>query len=250
MSNQSFWITIVGMAVCFGAGFLLANSLNRNEIAGLQAQVEQARKNPSASTAPNAPGGQEPAELSDAEIKQKISEADASPENINFQRDLGAALYRYGGMKQDPALIGEAVRLLKRFIDKSPQDYDVNVLIGNALFDIAAMKKDASGYKAARDFYAKALEMRPNDAEVRADYGSTYFLGEPVEVEKARTELQKALTSDGSNERALQFMTQVLIKSGNRAEAEKTFAKLKSVNPNNPMIPTLTNQIATGQVNE
>ncbi len=248
MSNKSFWITIVGMAVCFGAGFLLANSLNRNEIAALQAQVEQAKKNPAQTSSPAAPGGQQQPELSDAEIKQKISEADASPDNLAFQRDLGAALYRYGGMKQDPALIGESVRLLKRFIDKNPQDYDVIVVMGNALFDMAAMKKDAAGYKAAREYYAKALEIRPNDAEVRADYGSTYFLGEPMEIQKAQAELQKALASDGANERALQFLTQVHIKNGNKAEAEKTFTKLKSVNPNNPMIPALTTQIATGQV--
>ncbi|MBK7704798.1 MAG: tetratricopeptide repeat protein [Acidobacteria bacterium] len=250
MSDKYFWVTIIGMIVSFSGGFLLANSLNRNEISALQSQVEQAKKNP-APTSPTMPGSTNQAEpqLSDAEIKQKIAEADSAPENTIFQRDLGAALYRYGGMKQDPGLISESVRLLKRVVEKDPKDYDALVLTGNALFDIAAMRKDSTGYAAARDYYKKALEIRPNDPEVLADYGSTYFLGQPIEIEKARTELQKALAADSSNERALQFLTQVYIKTGNKAEAEKTFAKLKSVNPSNPMLPTLTTQIATGQVN-
>ncbi len=253
MSNKYFWATVLGMIVCFAGGFLLANTLNRNEIVALQAQIGQATKNPAASLLPTGqqtpPTNQQP-ELSDAEIKQKISEADASPDNISFQRDLGAALYRYGGMKQDPALIGEAVRLMKRVTEKNPQDYDMLVLTGNALFDIAAMRRDKPGYAAAREYYAKALAIRPDDAEVRADYGSTYFLGEPAEAEKARTELEKALVSDAANERALQFITQVYIKLGRKNDAQKSFDKLKSVNPGNPMITSLTTQLSTGQVIE
>jgi tetratricopeptide (TPR) repeat protein len=248
MTDKYFWITLVGIAVSFAGGFLLANTLNRNEITALQAQVEQAKKNPAAAGSTQAPGAQP--ELTDAEIRQKIAEADNAPDNIAFQRDLGSALYRYGGMKQDPNLITESVRLLKRVIEKNPTDYEAIVATGNALFDIAAMRKDAAGYAAAREFYSKALELRPNDAGVRADYGSTYFLGTPVEIEKAKTELEKALAADSANERALQFLTQVYVKIGNKADAEKTFAILKTANPNNPMIPTLTNQIATGRVTE
>ncbi len=247
MSNKYFWLTLLGMVVCFAGGFLLANSLNRNEINGLQSQINQTKPNP-ASNNPTDPTSSPEPELTDAEIRQKIAEADKAPENISFQRDLGSALYRYGGMKQDASLVGEAIRLLKRVVEKEPKDYDSIVTIGNALFDSAAMKKDASGYKLAREYYAKALEMRPNDPEVRADYGSTYFLGEPSEVDKAQAELLKALSNDSENERALQFLTQVYIKSGKKAEAQKTFDKLKTVNPKNPMVPALTTQIATGRV--
>lgn len=244
MSNKNFWLTLVGMAVCFAGGFLLANSLNRNEIAALQAQQRTApgNTNPAAT-----PAGAEP-ELSDAEIKQKIAEADKDPNNVGFQKDLGIALYRYGIAKQNPTLIEEAVRLLKRADEKSPKDFETVVTIGNALFDIAAMRNDKAGYKPARDYYQRALEIRPGDTEVMADFGSTYLLGEPMEIEKAQTELTKALAISATNERALQFLTQVYIKKGNKAEAEKTFAKLKSVNPSSPMIKELTNQIATGKI--
>ncbi len=244
MSNKYFWLSLVGMAVCFAGGFLLANSLNRNEIAALQAQQRTAPTNPNPAATP---ANAEP-ELSDSEIKQKIAEADKDPNNVSFQKDLGIALYRYGGAKQNPALIDEAVRLLKRADEKSPKDFETIVTIGNALFDIAAMHNDKAGYKPARDYYQRALEIRPNDAEVTADFGSTYFLGEPMEIEKAQTELTKALALNATNERALQFLTQVYIKKGNKAEAEKTFAKLKSVNPSNPMIQALTTQMQTGKV--
>jgi len=244
MSNKNFWLTLVGMAVCFAGGFLLANSLNRNEIATLQAQQRTAPTTPNQVTSP---ANSEP-ELSDAEIKQKIAEADKDPNNVGFQKDLGIALYRYGIAKQNTALIEEAVRLLKRADEKSPRDFETVVTIGNALFDIAAIRENKAGYKPARDYYQRALEIRPDDPEVRADFGSTYFLGEPIDIEKAQMELKKALEINAANERALQFLTQVYIKQGNRAEADKTFAKLKSVNPSNPMIKELTNQIATGKV--
>ena len=93
MSDKYFWVTIIGMIVSFAGGFLLANSLNRNEISALQSQVEQAKKNP-APTSQTMPGSTNQAEpqLSDAEIKQKIAEEDSAPENTNVQRDLGAAL--------------------------------------------------------------------------------------------------------------------------------------------------------------
>lgn len=246
MSNRSFWITIIGIIVAFIGGFLLANSLNRNEMYRLQAENEAFKKNPAqASTNPANPNQQQPT-LSEEEIRQQIAKADASPTDITFQRDLGVALYRYGGSTNNPQLIAEATRLLKRVHDANPKEYEIIVVLGNAFFDIAAMRRDAASYKTARDYYQKALDQKPDDGEVRGDLGSTFLFTDPPDIARAMTELQKSLQQNPRNERSLQFLVQGYIKQKNLGEAQKALDRLKGVNPSNPMIPSLTAQITTG----
>ena len=168
----------------------MANSLNRSELNRLQAENEQFKK-PVNQTQQNNPE----LSLTDEEIRQKIAQADESPNQIDFQRNLGLALYRYGAMKQDVNLISESTRLLKRAGDANPKDYDVLVTLGNAFFDIASTKKDNESYLKAREYYAKALEQKAEDADVRADYGATFLFIEPADFEKSVSGTSKITTN-------------------------------------------------------
>jgi hypothetical protein len=59
--------------------------------------------------------------LSDEEIDAKIAEADSNPENLQFQKGLGVALYRYGAMRQDVAVIDKALKILERAHQLDPK---------------------------------------------------------------------------------------------------------------------------------
>jgi tetratricopeptide (TPR) repeat protein len=239
MNSKFFWLSILAVLISFFGGFYLANSLNGNELLRLRAENEQLKKGISES-----PQNSTDNTLSDEEIRGKIAEADKNPTNLPYQRNLGLALYNYGAMKQNINLISESTRLLQRSLDGNPKDYDVTVALGNAFYDIGSTKKDSDILKKSRDFYSKALEQKPDDATVRADFGSTFIYSEPPDLERAIAELQKALQSDPKNQRALQFMTQTLLKQNKQAEAEKFLARLKEVNPQAPSLEELNAQIS------
>jgi tetratricopeptide (TPR) repeat protein len=231
MTTKLLTLSIIGVLLSFIGGFLLANSLNRNEINGLRADNERMKKNQS-----GVPQNQTDETLSEEELRLKIAEADKSPNNFSYQRNLGLALYRYGAMRQDPNLIAEAARLLQRAYDNNPKDYDVTVALGNSFYDIGFFKKELSGFVKAREFYRTALEQKPNDADVRVDLGLSYYLAEPPELDKAAAELEKALEANPKQERALQFMTQTMIRQNKMAEAEKYLARLREINPQTPAL--------------
>lgn len=238
MNAKIFWLLILAVIISFVGGFYLANALNRNEINTLRAENESFKKE-----SINPRNDKEPS-LTDDEIRQKIVEADKNPNNFAFQRNLGLALFSYGAMKQDVNLISESARLLQRTYNNNPKDYDVIVTLGNAFYDIASIKKDNESFNKSREFYLKALEQKPDDSNVRADFGSTFLFAEPNDLDKAITELQKALEINPKNERALLFMTQTLLKQNKKEEAEKVLAKLKEINPKTPNLNELNSQIS------
>jgi tetratricopeptide (TPR) repeat protein len=239
MNTKTLALSVIAVILSFIGGFLLANSLNRSEINTLRAENERLKSSP-ADAAQNAPDET----LGEEEIRQKIAEADKNPNNFSYQRNLGLALYRYGAMKQNAGLIADAARLLERSYQNDPKDYDVVVALGNTYYDIGFFNSDQEGFKKARDFYQKALAQKPEDADVRVDLGLSYYLAEPADLERAAAELQKALEANPKNERALQFMTQTLIKQDKTAEAEKYLARLKELNPNTLSLEQIAAQVA------
>jgi tetratricopeptide (TPR) repeat protein len=228
----------------FGAigGFLLANGINRTELNALKGQVEQNKR--SAGNSNSAPDG---FTIGDDEIKAKIAQADANPDNFAFQKNLGGALYRYATMKSDQALIDESMRILIRANSLDPKDYDVIVDLGNAYFDVGYFKKDKASFKKAREMYDKALETKPNDADVRTDIAMSFVLDDPPDFNRAVEEFQRALKANPKQERALQFLTHSYMQLGNFAEAAKTLELLKAANPKNDKIADLASQIANKQ---
>ena len=233
-------LSIVAIIVSFVGGFLVANALNRNDLTALRAENDRL-KNASTQTAPNDSG----LSLSDAEVREKIAEADQNPTNFNFQKNLGLALYRYAAMKQDSKLLAEVARLLNRAFENNPTDYDVIVTLGNTYFDIGYYEKNNQQFEKSREFYQKALDQKPNDADVRTDFGLTYFLVDPPEYERAAAEFQKSLQANPKHEKTLQVLAQTFIKQNKPIEAEKFIARLKEVNAKNQYLPQLESQIAT-----
>lgn len=234
--NKSFiWISILAVLIAFAGGFLVANSLNRTELLTLKAENDRLKN----SAPQNA--NQNDQDLSEDEIKQKIAEADQKPDDFNFQKNLGIGLYRYATMKQNPQLLSDVERLLKRAYDKNPKDQDVLVFYGNTLFDIGFAKKENAKFEQARKIYLEALAQQPKDSDIQTDLGLTYFYENPPKDDKAIAELQKALSIKPDHERSLQYMAQIYARQNNAAESQKYLAELKKVNPNNQMIPQLQN---------
>jgi len=239
MHRNTIAFVIVAAIGGFIAGFWLANSINRSAVtvSGPQTLATSANSVPTA-------GAAEP-DLTDAEIRSKIAEADQNPKNLAFQKDLGISLYRYAAMKQNAGLLGDAVRILERANSINEKDFDILVALGNAHFDIGFYKKDAMSFQTAREIYAKSLSIKPGDPDVMTDLGLTYFLQEPPALERAVVELQKVSDANPRHERSLQFLVQTYLKQNNLSDAEKAFTKLKSINPNNSAILELTSLIAT-----
>lgn len=243
MGKKVIWISILAVIISFIGGFLLANALNRSELNALRAEFGRLKDAP-------APPAGEP-DLSADEIRQRIAEADGNPENFSFQKNLGLALYRYGAMKQDSALLTETSRILERANSLNPKDYEIIVALGNIYFDLGYINKDNEQFKKSRELYEKALRQRPSDVDVRTDFGLTYFLENPPQNEKAIAEFQKSLQENPQHEKTLQFLIQAYLKTGKKSEAENSLAQLKKINPNAPSLDEIEKQISqSGNINQ
>lgn len=215
---------IAAVIISFVGGFLLANALNRSELSQLRAENEKLK---------SAPAGTKN-ELTDEEIRSRIVEADANPQNTEFQKNLGIALYGYSRIKRDVRYLPDVERLLTRVYSVDPKDYDVLVTLGHAHFDIGYAEKSNERFQQARDIYDQALKQKPDDREIRIDYGLSYLFENPSRSEKTIDYLTKVLNEDPKHERALQFLARAYLQQNDRGEAEKAVARLREVNPDNP----------------
>lgn len=222
----------------FVGGFWLANSINRSAGTTMPANTGAGTNSGAATASPET-------ELTDAEIKAKIAEADQSPGNLSFQRDLGISLYRYAAMKQNPDLLADAVRILERADSLKKDDFDILVALGNAHFDIGFFKKYVASFQKARDIYTKALAIRPGEPDVSTDLGISYYVQEPADLDKAAAELERVSKSNPKHERSLQFLVQVYAKQKKVAQAEAAFAKLKAINPSSSALSELSTMISS-----
>ena len=237
MPKRFVWLSLAAVVLSFIGGFFLANSMKRREIESLRAENENLK---TATKPDSAPDGSP--DLSSDEIRAKIAEADKDPSNLQFQKNLGLALYRYAALKKDTDLIAESGRLLERAANLDPRDFDALVGAGNANFDRAYFNKQSGLFVNARTFYERAVQIRPSSSEVMTDIGLTYFLQDPPDDTKAVSELEKSLKIDPKNEKALEFIVQALNRQGRRDEAQRYVDRLKEVNPQNEALTSLSAQ--------
>ena len=242
MHKNAILFVIIAALGGFIGGFLLANSINRSQLAVVRDQVPS-----SGAPATNNSSEGKDTELSASEIRAKIDEADKKPNDFDYQKNLGGALYKYAAMKQDPGLLTEAARILERAGSLKTGDLDVLILLGNAKFDIAYANKNNAGFASAREIYTKALELKPGDPDISTDRALTYFFLEPPDYEKARAELQKVIDANPKHERSMQFLIKVLVNQKKITEAERAWAKLKEINPQNRSLPDLQAEISEAQ---
>lgn len=244
MNKKALAISVIAVLISFLGGFLLANALNKNELDRLRSEVEKL-KNQENIQSQNSPE----ITLSDEELRDKIAEADQTPNNIRVQRNLGLALYRYALIKQDTELLNDVARLLTRSYEKDSDDFEVTTALGNVYFDIGYFKKTDENFEKAREFYYKALKQKPNDADVRTDLGLTWFLLNTPDNEKAIAEFQKSLQINPRHEKTLQFISQALLAQNKFEEAEKYILKLREVNGDNPGLADLEMRLEEGKSN-
>ncbi len=239
MNPKFVGFSVFAVIVSFIGGFMLANSLNKTDMS----RSESLKTNVSNASAQNQQN-QGDETLTSEEITQRIGEADQNPTNISYQKELGIALYKYAGMKQDADVLLSVTRLLNRVYEANPKDEDVLIALGNCYFDGGLIKKDNAIFQKSRKYYEEALKLNPNDLDVVADIGLIYALSVPPEHDKAIAEFQKALKKDPDHVRSLQSIVQSLVYQKDIPEAEKFLARLEKVSPQNPRIPDLKAQIA------
>lgn len=248
MTRDKILYGIIGLLAGFVIGFAFSNTANRNELDTLRAELARARAgaqpaaNANASAAPS-PAGNGLPQLSEEDLRRAIARGDASPDDINMQRNLGRGLYLYAVQTGNNALLADAVRFLKRAHEAEPTDYITLVLVANALLDVGQSGNPAS-FAEARTYYEKALQARPNDVDVRTDLGLTYFLARPSDPRSAIREYRRALALDPRNEKTLQHLTAALIAAREPAEAEQRLGELERLNPSNAALPELRAQLA------
>lgn len=226
MNKKIFWLSILAVAASFAGGFLVANSLNRREMSALRSENENLK---SAQT--ESERNRQEGTLTDDEVRERIAQADGNPSNIEFQKNLGLALYNYASMRQNADLLNEVARLIGRVYAADPNDYTAVVTLGNINFDLGYFKKNNDDLTKAREFYQKALRLKPKDDEVITDLGLTYLLAEPPDGERASAEFEKSLKINPKNEKTLKAAIDALRKQGKTNEAEKYTARLKEINP-------------------
>jgi tetratricopeptide (TPR) repeat protein len=191
MKVSSFWTTFGGIFIGLVIGFMLANSYNRQNLGqnNVPSQVSEVSNEKS-----------QELDVSDEEIKQKLTEAEQNPNNLQFQKDLGIALFRFSNLKNSKVWLPDIIRLLNRVYEKDQKDYEVIVTLGDAYLSLGKANKNADEVKKSREFYQKSLKLKPNDIEVITNLGLSYL---PEEKEKAMIEFEKSLKIDSKHERTL-----------------------------------------------
>lgn len=238
MSKKFWFLSLLAVIASFFGGFFMANAFNKAELNSLRAENDRLKASAADSTNTSTESS-----IDDSELNQKISEADQHPDNFNFQKDLGLALYKYAAMKRDTDLLKESTRILARAAGLRSDDLDVVVGLGNAHFDLGYFGKDNAELGQSRNYYSHALLLRPDDVEVTTDLGLTYFLADPPDDQKAMAEFQKSLKSNPKHEKTLEFMIQSLIRLDRLADAEEFLGQLRDVDPSNEAIDGLKTKI-------
>lgn len=238
MTKSTLLLSLIAVIVSFFGGFMLANALNRGELATLRTENDRLKNE---SSGPR-PADAEPT-LTDEQIRAAIAEADANPGNFDQQKKHGIGLYQYGAFKKNPEIIAEASRFLMRANQLDPKDREVVLGLAHSYFDTGYYKKENSGFEKAREFYTKALALKPRDADVQTEIAMTYFLLDPPDYARAIPEFEKSLLVNPKHEKTLQFLGQSYAKASRIEDAEKMLAKLREINPGNREIAELESVI-------
>ncbi|MDQ3907689.1 MAG: tetratricopeptide repeat protein [Acidobacteriota bacterium] len=255
MTGQKILYALVALVVGAASGFAFANWANRKEIDSLRDQLARAksgsqdaadnsgRRGQQQQTSPDSPSPQMPSEQ---EIRDLVAKADARADDSDYQRQVGQGVYMYSLAQNAPALMPEAIRLLKRAEKADPKNYQTILLLGNAHFALG-QDGDAKKYDEARAYYQRALEERPDDPNLHALLGMTYYFATPSDPRRAIDEYRKSLAKDPRHEMALQNLATALIATGATQEAEQRVRELEQVNPNNNSLANLRAQLAQAQ---
>lgn len=231
MAFNKFLFGISGLLIGLVIGFTFANSVNRS---GSETSVSSGETDLSANV--SLPADHPPVGIGSRnqteggalpQVTEAIERAKNDPKNFEAQMTAGDLYYQIQRFS-DAAKFYENANRIK------PDELEPMVKLGNAYFD-------SEQYETAEKWYLNALKKTPNDTNIRTDLGLTYYLRTPRSNSKAIKEFQAVLAIEPNKEIALQNLALAFRENGDNESYERTFEKLKSVNPDNPFV--------TGSVN-
>ena len=225
MNKENILFSLVGALLGFIVGFVFANTANR---AGAPTQAAAAPGQQVAGLPPGHPPIENASfqpSVDTAAVRDAARLADEKPDNFDAQTNaarLAAQAERYD----------DAVKYFGRANKLRPDDYGTLVSLGNTLFD-------AEKFADAEKWYATALAKEPDDVNVRTDYGLTFLLREPAQIERAVAEFKRSLALRPDHAQTLQNLAVAYTRQGDAVQARATIARLEAVSPNNPALPQL-----------
>lgn len=226
MNGQRILFGLIGLVAGFIGGFILANSINRN--AAPQALPNQAQLAENAPLSPNQPNpAQITAQMPD--VAEALERAKNEPNNFEVQMKVGDMYAKINRFDKALEFFANANKI-------KPEDYPTLVKLGNASFE-------TNNPSEAEKWYAKALQVRPNDVDVRADYGLTFYKRQPPDLERAIQEYNTALAINPNHEGALQNLTVAYWDKKDASMMRATLERLEKVNPQNPVVPKLKQEL-------
>jgi tetratricopeptide (TPR) repeat protein len=233
MSKDNFLFAVIGLLVGLIIGFLGANQINRK--AAEQGPVTASNTvAPGQNLPPDHPpvgstgNSSQPTGGALPQVTEALERARQQPESFEAQM-TAADLYYQIQRFDDARKFYEAANKLK------PAETEPLVKLGNVNFDL---KK----FEEAERWYNAALKKDPKQVSVRTDYGLTFFLREPSDVDRAISEYQISLGIDPNHEITLQNLVVAYREKGDVENARKTMERLAKVNPDNPAVKTTSGQ--------
>lgn len=225
MNRDHLMAGLVGLVLGFVLAYPVFEAMSVRQ-PGLRApgQVgDQAEVPPRASG-----GGAGPAGAPMAEVQLLRQRLEADPNDIEALQQLIGMNFQIGEMERARAL-------LERYVTLQPED-------ARAILVLADLEFQQQDYAPARNHYEHYLSLAPPTAEVLTDLGAAYrYLREP---EKALELLEQAEQLDPSHWAALYY--QVVVHAfdlGNPDRAAEIFAKLQTLQPDNPDVKNLSQQL-------
>ena len=234
MNSKLIIAAAIGIFIGFAGGFFLANSINRS--AGMMQQPTTAAANPGLPNQPGAGGMQPPfANMPGgggaiAMVSDAIEKAKNEPDSFESQYNAANMYYQIDRFEEAVKYYEQANRIL-------PDHYQTIVRLGNSSYGLRK-------YDEAARWYARALELQPDDVDVRTDFGTTFFLREQKDLDRAVKEYKTSLEKNPEHEPTLQNLCAVYLEKGDRQGLEETVAKLEKVNPQNPTIAKFRQELS------
>lgn len=164
-----------------------------------------------------------------ASAQAAMDAADRSPRDFDAQMSAAALFYQLGSYDK-------AALYLNRALALKPADVDALTAMGDTKYEL----KDFTG---AAQAYERALVQQPRNADLHAELGNTFYQRVPPDLDHAIAEYRKALEIDARHEKALQNLSIVALRKGDRVAARDALERLSAINPSNPALSSLRSQL-------
>ncbi|MCC6316054.1 MAG: tetratricopeptide repeat protein [Gemmatimonadaceae bacterium] len=140
-----------------------------------------------------------------------------SPDDADVWSNRGIALR---GMREE----AEAIRSLARAVELDPSHL-------NALSNLGVVLKEARRYDDATRAFERAITVAPDNAAILANFASVFE--RTGEHDRVRHWAQRAIDADPGYAESWNLLANVAMESGNFAEAEALYERVRSTDPEN-----------------